>query len=163
MSTHSTVVGYLLWILGIFGVHRLYFGKRVTGLLYLLCAAVLSVGLWVDPFAIPAAGVAYTTLAGLVAACLVADLFLIPRIRRQMSRAYQAGRYNYSVAWLLLVLGGVLGLHRFYAGKWGSGLLFLCTLGGLGVGIVYDLLTFNELLSITNERWISGDAALGVT
>lgn len=41
-----------------------------------------------------------------------------------------------------LILSGVLGVfgaHRFYVGKGGSGALMLCTLGGLGIWYVYDL------------------------
>jgi hypothetical protein len=48
-------------------------------------------------------------------------------------------------------------------GRWGTGLIYLCTLGLVGIGVLYDFLTFNELLSETNERWISGDAELGVS
>lgn len=139
MSTHSTVVGYLLWFFfGLFGVHRLYYGKRTTGVLYFLTLGLCGVG-W------------------------VVDFFLVPSMRSQMARIYQFGRYNYSVAWLLLVFFGLLGVHRFYLGRWGTGLLYLCSGGLLGIGVLYDLLTFNELLSEVNERWISGDAALGVT
>lgn len=40
---------------------------------------------------------------------------------------------------LLCVFGGVFGLHRFYAGRVGSGLLWLFTFGLLTVGWVYDV------------------------
>ncbi len=133
MATHSTLVGYLLWLpLGILGLHRFYFGKRTSGALYFFTAGLAGIG-W------------------------LADLFLIPAMKRTVARRYQVGRYNYSVAWLLLVFGGVLGLHRFYVGKWASGLLYLATGGILGVGVVYDILTFNDVLSEANERWISGE------
>lgn len=39
---------------------------------------------------------------------------------------------------LCLFLGG-LGIHRFYVGKIGTGILMLITLGGLGFWILYDL------------------------
>lgn len=35
---------------------------------------------------------------------------------------------------------GVFGAHRFYVGKIGTGLLQLCTLGGLGLWYLYDLI-----------------------
>lgn len=39
---------------------------------------------------------------------------------------------------LALLLGG-LGIHRFYVGKVGTGLLMLFTLGGLGIWALIDL------------------------
>ena len=40
---------------------------------------------------------------------------------------------------LCLVLG-VFGAHRFYVGRKNSGILMLCTLGGLGLWMLYDLI-----------------------
>lgn len=40
---------------------------------------------------------------------------------------------------LCLFLGG-LGIHRFYVGKIGTGILQLCTLGGLGIWVLIDLI-----------------------
>lgn len=42
------------------------------------------------------------------------------------------------VAFALAVLLGWAGAHRFYVGKVGTGLLMLCTLGGLGIWYLYD-------------------------
>ena len=39
----------------------------------------------------------------------------------------------------LAVVGGVFGLHRFYAGRVESGVWMCVTLGGLGVWYLYDL------------------------
>lgn len=44
------------------------------------------------------------------------------------------------VALALAVPLGVFGAHRFYAGKIGTGLLQLVTLGGLGLWYLYDLI-----------------------
>lgn len=40
---------------------------------------------------------------------------------------------------LCLLLGG-FGVHRFYAGKIGTGILMIVTLGGLGIWYIADLI-----------------------
>ena len=40
---------------------------------------------------------------------------------------------------LCLLLGG-FGVHRFYVGKIGTGILMLLTLGGLGIWVIVDLI-----------------------
>lgn len=46
-----------------------------------------------------------------------------------------------AVALALCIPLGVFGAHRFYVGKIGTGLLQLCTLGGMGLWYLYDLIT----------------------
>lgn len=46
-----------------------------------------------------------------------------------------------NTALLLCFFFGVVGAHRFYVGKTGSGIAQLCTLGGLGVWTLVDLIT----------------------
>ena len=44
------------------------------------------------------------------------------------------------ITMLLCVFLGAFGIHRFYTGKFWTGLLYLCTGGLGGVGIVFDMI-----------------------
>jgi TM2 domain-containing membrane protein YozV len=124
-NTHSVVVGYLLWVFGFTGAHRFYYGRPVTGTLWFFTLGLLGIG-W------------------------LIDAFLIPSMDRAADRRYVAGGTDYSVAWLLLTFLGWLGAHRFYMGKWGTGILYLLTLGLVGLGLLYDFWTLNAQVSETN-------------
>ncbi len=72
--------------------------------------------------------------------------------------------YNRLAALLLCVLVGFFGLHRFYVGKVGTGVIWLLTLGFLGVGQVYDLVLIatGEFRDIDNRRVLRwSDAKVG--
>jgi len=45
-----------------------------------------------------------------------------------------------TVALLLCLFLGILGVHRFYVGKTGTGVLQLVTLGGIGIWATIDLI-----------------------
>ncbi|HKP29510.1 MAG TPA: TM2 domain-containing protein [Gemmatimonadales bacterium] len=44
------------------------------------------------------------------------------------------------IAFILAIVLGVFGAHRFYVGKIGTGILMLCTVGGLGIWYLYDVI-----------------------
>ncbi len=50
----------------------------------------------------------------------------------------EPGQKNKWVALLLCVFFGSLGVHRFYEGKIGTGILYLLTLGLFGIGVFID-------------------------
>lgn len=126
-NTHSKVIGYLLWIIGFMGAHRFYYGRQITGTIWFFTLGLLFIG-W------------------------IVDLFLIPGMDRDADRRYRAGEYDYSVAWLLLGFLGIFGIHRFYQGKWLTGILYLVTGGLFLLGWLYDLLTLNGQLDELNRR-----------
>ena len=125
-DTHSKLVGYILWIFGFLGSHRFYYGKPVTGTIWFFTLGLLFVG-W------------------------IIDLFLIPSMDREASRKYQAGRLDYTVAWILLTFLGPFGIHRFYMGKWVTGLIWLLTGGLFLVGYLYDYWTLNGQVDQQNR------------
>lgn len=126
-NTHSKVIGYLLWIFGFMGAHRFYYGRQLTGVIWFFTLGLLFVG-W------------------------IVDLFLIPGMDRDADRRYAAGEKDYSVSWLLLTFLGIFGIHRFYLGKWITGLIYLCTGGLVLMGVLYDFLTLNAQVDELNRR-----------
>ena len=129
-DTHRKTIGYILWIFGFTGSHRFYYGKPVSGTIYLFTLGLFFIG-W------------------------IIDLFLMPMLEDKAERRFQGGEYNYTIAWVLLTFLGFFGIHRFYQGKIGTGLLYLFTLGLFGVGVIYDYWTLNDQLSQRNSERLS--------
>lgn len=129
-KTHSKFIGYILWIFGFLGSHRFYFGKPITGTIWLFTLGLFGVG-W------------------------IIDLFLIPSMDRNANFRFHTGQYDFSIAWILLTFFGLFGFHRMYLGKWWTGLLYLFTCGFFLIGFIYDFWTLNQQVSEKNDRIFS--------
>jgi TM2 domain-containing membrane protein YozV len=81
---------------------------------------------------------------GLLGIGWIIDLFLIPGMHRDAERRFREGPIDYDLSWILLTFLGVFGVHRFYMGKWLSGLLYLFTGGLFLLGVLYDYWTLNR-------------------
>ncbi len=125
-DTHLKSMGYILWLFGFTGSHRFYYGKPVTGTIWFFTLGLLFVG-W------------------------LIDLFLIPSMDRKADLRFRSGRINYSVAWILLTFLGLFGVHRFYMGKWITGLIYLLTGGLFFLGYLWDYWTLNDQITEINE------------
>lgn len=119
-------IGYLLWIFGFTGAHRFYYGRPITGTIWFFTLGLLGVG-W------------------------VIDFFLIPSMDADADRRYRSGSHSYNITWICLTFGGLFGIHRFYMGKWLTGLLYLCTGGLFTLGYLYDMWTLNEQVADENR------------
>lgn len=124
-ETHSVVIGYVLWIFGFMGSHRFYYGKPVSGTIWFCTFGLLGIG-W------------------------LIDLFLIPSMDRAAGKRFKAGKIDYNLCWILLTFLGVFGVHRFYMGKWVSGIIWLLTGGLFTLGYLYDFWTLNDQISEVN-------------
>ena len=125
-DTHLKSIGYILWIFGFTGSHRFYYGKPVTGTIWFFTLGLFFIG-W------------------------IIDLFLIPSMDRLADFRYQKGDLDYTITWILLTFLGLFGIHRFYMGKWLSGIVYLLTGGIFGLGYLYDLWTLNDQVSLINS------------
>ncbi len=123
--THNLVVGYIIWIFGFLGAHRFYYGKPISGTIYFFTLGIFFIG-W------------------------IVDLFLIPGMEREADIRFTPGPIDYTVAWVLLVFLGLLGIHRMYMGKWLTGILYLLTAGVFGLGYIYDMWTINDQITLIN-------------
>lgn len=135
-TTHSLLVGYLLWIFGFTGAHRFYFGKPVSGTIYFFTFGLFLVGWFID-------------------------LFLIPSLREGAKQRYNSGEYNYTFGWVLLTFLGWAGIHNFYLGQYLKGAIMLLfavaspvvwPLAVIPLAVyLYDYWSLNEQISQLNR------------
>lgn len=83
--------------------------------------------------------------------------FAAPPLSTQW-RDEDESEYTRLPVFVLCIFLGWIGLHRFYVGKIGTGLLQLITLGGLGLWTLYDLIvivlgTFTDADGRKIVRW----------
>ena len=128
MDTHSKLIGYLLWIFGFTGSHRFYFGKPITGTIWLFTGGLFLIGWFVD-------------------------LFLIPSMDREADRRFTPGRWNYTIAWALLTFLGYLGLHRLYLGKMSGLIILISTL----LAFVFPPIALIPFIFIIMDFWTLND------
>ena len=126
-DSHNIAMGYLLWIFGFMGAHRFYYGRPISGTIWFFTLGLLFIG-W------------------------IIDLFLIPGMDREADLQYPEGPKSYNVSWILLTFLGYFGIHRFYLGKWITGILYLLTAGLFMLGVLYDFCTLNSQVREVNAR-----------
>lgn len=57
------------------------------------------------------------------------------------------------IAYLLCIFTGIFGLHRFYLGKFGSGLVYLLTFGFATIGVWIDLFNLSRMVDEYNHLY----------
>ena len=57
---------------------------------------------------------------------------------------YEKSDKSKSVALLLCIFLGYIGIHRFYAGKIGTGIIWFLTIGCFGIGWICDIITISS-------------------
>lgn len=128
LTQRSIFIGALAWVFGgIFGFHRFYYKRPVSGTLWMFTCGLFLVG-W------------------------LVDLFKVAQMHESTDVRSRTGPTRPNVGWVLLMLGGFLGMHRMYMDKWGTGILYLLTLGVFGFGILYDLWTLDAQINERNAQ-----------
>jgi TM2 domain-containing membrane protein YozV/two-component sensor histidine kinase len=163
------VTALLAAFLGVLGVHRFYVGRFRTGALQagLFLLSIITGGL---PFFL----LPLIMWVVLDVAWILSRDFRDSKGRRIMrrdaddKRSYSAtqmadrrrdpsvSKSSRGIALLLAIVLGILGAHRFYVGRVGTGLAMLFTLGGLGVWWIVDIvMVATGQLKDMDGKWVS--------
>jgi TM2 domain-containing membrane protein YozV len=125
----AIAAAYVLWLppFGLLGFHRFYLGRPASGFLYSLTCGAFGLGWLMDLFRIP-------------------DMAL--RSRRTGAAAAADEGEALGTAYLLWLLPwfGWFGAHRYYAGRFWSGLLYTLTGSLFLVGWLLDLFLMPTLI-----------------
>ncbi len=112
----------LCYLLGYLGVHRFYTGRIVSGIFQLLTFGGFGIWVFVDLIMI------------------VTDNFKDSDEHPLYHQPIRGGNKSWTVAALLCMFLGSLGVHRFYTGRVISGIFQLLTFGGFGIWTLIDLI-----------------------
>lgn len=127
-KTHTLSLGIVFWILGgLLGLHRFYYDSKKMAWLYFFTLGLCGFGWLVDGF-------------------------LLKKMQIQIEKKqYKQGSANYSLAWLLLIFLGLLGLHKLYLKRKLACFSYFFTLGFFGFGLLYDIATLNRQVEQFNR------------
>jgi TM2 domain-containing membrane protein YozV len=121
VSEKQWLTAFLLFIfLGPLGIHRFYVGKIGTGILQMLTFG--GFGIW--------------TLVDYI--LLITGDFKDSNGQVLYRKTIRGGDKSWVTTILLCYFLGPLGIHRFYVGKIGTGILQMLTFGGFGIWTLVD-------------------------
>jgi hypothetical protein len=95
----------------------------------------------------------HSVLPAVLIICVL--LIVAPRLfshRSSMNKSRDVG-----IAYILLILGGLLGLHKFYLNRPVMGVIYLLTGGLFFVGLLYDLVTLPAQVQTCNSELAPAD------
>lgn len=117
---------FVVYFLGILGVHKFLRRKYGIGVLYLCTLGVFGIGWLID---------VVRSVSSLMD-CDVGDNEILKK----------------AIYLLVVVSLGSLGVHKFAERKYGVGILYLCTLGIFGIGCLVDIVKSIRAITGLNKK-----------